>query len=147
MAKVLVGRDATAYTIQGGGLDYELSGFNAQNIQNVIAVWKDIEVTFTNDWVEVTPSSGELKEKRRTTYDWKAKLSNVVRSGGSIALDAIMKNDYIYVVFTESATGRTVTLIGGISESNYQRGKDAAGETMDIENIGMYNGGPSIFYP
>lgn len=146
MAKKLVGRDASVYTITGGGLDTALSGFNAGAPSNMLGVWKDISVKMTNDWVDVTPSSGELKEKRRTTYDWSATLSNLVTSNGSVAIPLFMNNDYLMVVFTEVATGKTMTLIGGISEAGWEHGKDAAGENLEIENVGQYNGGPSIFY-
>ncbi len=146
MGKVLVGRDAIVYHMQGGGLDTNLSGFNASNVIDILGNWKDISVKFTNDWVEVTPSSGELKEKRRTTYDWKATLSNFVRSGGSLAMPLMLNNDYILVIFTEEATGKTMTLIGGIFEAGNDHKKEETMETMEIENVGKYNNGPSIFY-
>ena len=141
MSKVLVGRDAYVYLVQSGGDDLANGSFVFGNQISFYGVWKDIKVTISNDWVDVTPSSGQIKEKRRTTYDWKANLSNVVRTGGSTALALGINDDYIYIQFTEVQGGGTIYLIGGISEASYERNKEAASESLDIENVGPYGGG------
>lgn len=145
---VLIGRDATVYTVQRGGIDLQSTGVAPAPgySYNYFGKWKSIRVRVTRDWEEVTPSSGELKEKRRSTYDWNATLESQVRRDGSSGLVAVMGDDYLIVNFTEADTGAKITLIGGISDGEYARDKGEAKETLNIENTGPYNGGSSMFY-
>jgi hypothetical protein len=148
MAKVLVGRDATVFTVQGAGVDTQGSGVaHSPGVQyNYIGKWKSIEVEIQNDIEEVTPSSGELKEKRRTTWDWNATLEGQVRQDGSLFLLLGKAHDYVIVRFTEASTGAQIVMYGGIDRSRYRGDKGERQETLAITNMGTYNGGHSILY-
>lgn len=144
--KVLIGRDVSAYIVQGGGYDFAtINTFQAGNIISMLGAWESIEIKFKNNWVDVSASSASEPEKRRTMYEWTASLKSRIRGTGSVAIDMMGSNDYILVSFTD-VTGRVMQLIGGISEAGYNRDKDAGTGTLEIESVGTYNGAPSITY-
>lgn len=133
--KVLVGKDAAVYSLTGGVLDIN-QGIVLSSPLNCLGVWKSIEVELEREWLDVTPSAAELKEKTDTTIDWRATLMHQERSGGSVGMDLFINFKQIYVLFQEEDSGRYVELWGGIAKDRYKRDRGEGEDTLDIENIG-----------
>lgn len=144
--EVLVGRDAFVYTISPMGADVPSGQTSVGNPVNMLGVWKDIEIKWKVNWAAVTPSSALEPEKRRTTIEWEASLSHYERGTGSVGLDMFLNNDRVMVMFTESASGRTIRLVGGLSSGTLRKAADESMDNIDIESVGSYNGGLSISY-
>ena len=136
MAKVLVGKDVTAYTVYGAGDDSVSASFSPSTSYNLVGRWKDIKVSLDATWTKVTSSDGLWAEKRLTELDWRATLNNIVRSNGSSGLALAKEFDYIQVSFV-GGDGGTITLKGGISQGSYEAGREARADGLEIENIGV----------
>jgi hypothetical protein len=140
MAKVLVGKDVTAYTVYGAGDDSVSASFTASTSYSLVGRWKDIKVSIDGTWTKVTSSDGIWAEKRLTELDWRGTLNNLVRSNMSVGLLLSKEFDYIQVSFAGGEG--TVTLMGGISQGSYEAGREARMDGLEIENIGVdANGG------
>lgn len=144
--QVLVGHDATAYSWTPGGLDDGV--FRASTSNNLLGVWKSIEVEIEQTWEEVTPSAQYLKEKRNINGDWRATLEHQIRRNNNApGLAAVLANDYLYVTFIESSSGAAVELWGGIARDRMKRDRGEGTDTLELENVGDIVGqGYSLAY-
>lgn len=140
--KVLVGLDAHVYTVAYGGLDAPntVPSFGAP--ASLKSIWKDIKVSYNFELFGVTSSSGVSKEKRRGPFDWKATMSNMVRSsvggsGGAGFLFFAQSNDFVKVVFQEETSGLSIVLLGMMATAGSSRNEQAAMQEMEIEGCGQ----------
>jgi hypothetical protein len=147
MAKGLIGRDAIGYTLQRGGVD---SAANPNIIPgatySMLGRWRTARISLSNEWVDVTPSSADWKEKRRSVIDWNGTFEHIVRYGGSPILRMLLNDDYVIGTFIEDASNQPVTIIGGITTGGMSAGKEERTDNLEVENVGMYNNAPSIIY-
>lgn len=145
--QVLVGKNATVYVWTPGTVDANRT-FVAGSASNYLGIWESIEVEVMQEWIETTASAATMKEKTQTVDDWRATLTQQVRSGiGAVGLSLIMNYDYLYITFQDEANGKTVQLWGGIFRDRYKRDAGAGEDTLEIENVGLIGpGGVSILY-
>lgn len=147
--QVLVGRDVTAYFLTGYGTDGNPGPGSAISM---LGRWKKITIRFRNNWVDVSPSDVNYLEKRLISRDWTGTLENQVRSFnqgglGAIGLQLFDAADLVSVSFTEETSGKTISVIGGIAESQWERGREEPMDTLEIENVGQHVGGVNNSFP
>ena len=146
MGNSLIGKDVTAYTVQGQGFNNANGNASAGPTFNLIGSWKDIEITVSMDWVDRSPSSADWKVQRRTTRNFKGTAKNLVDSGlGSSGLILPLAGDQVILTFT-TIDGASCTVFAGITEGGITAGKDGLDDSLSFEGIGLYNGGDPITY-
>ena len=133
MAKQIIGKDVTAYLVNAGGIDTSGSSPSAGAAYQYLGKWKSFELTVSQKWFETTSSDGGVEERRDGPSDWKCTISGQVRGDtGSNAITLALGTNYIYVTFTESATGKTMSMVGGISEGSGTFGQEPWDDKLEV---------------
>lgn len=137
-----IGRDVVLFRM--AGMD---SNANLATIIGILGTWKTLEVNVTKNWADLTNSSADEPEKRRTTREWSATAKNFIDDGGSHAIGlAILDTDFLYCQFTDSNSGTQITLRGGIDKGSASFGQDAGEDTLEFSCKGKVGGLDSIEY-
>lgn len=137
MAKQLIGKDLTAYLVTPGGIDTAGGVPSAGSAYSYLGKWKSIEFSADIDWFMTTSSDANIKERRAGPLDWKASATGQVRADtGSIAITLALGTNFVYLVFTEVGSGKTLSCMGGIEHGGGTFGEEAWEDKLDIINVG-----------
>lgn len=144
MPQVLVGRDATLFSV--GGVN--ASDGSLATPKNFLGIVKDFSVNCKKEWVEVSASSALEQERRRTLIDWSISMNVQIRSGGCDALTLMLQYDFLQVLWQDELNGMQLIATGGIEsvEPKYEKGERTASIQMIDTGTIITNGFQTLQY-
>jgi hypothetical protein len=130
----IIGKNASVFSLIGA------------TTYNLLGKWKDVEFTLKYNYTNnTTPADATEPVRLEMTYEWTAKLSGLIQSDTDSAMfTSAMSSPNVQVVFTNSITGSTINVTGGIEEATMKMQQEGFEDTLTVQSLGTVNGAPSI---